>query len=76
MQPASDDQSPDEVGANNSLSSLLDRLESVIAEVRSSTSAQPLFVVEAELSLQLRRSMPSVRFMADDIRRWAAEISS
>jgi hypothetical protein len=31
---------------------------------------KPLFVVEAELSLTLRRSIPRVRFMADNIRRW------
>jgi hypothetical protein len=76
VQPASEYPSPDKVDANNILSSLLDRLESVLADVRSSTGAKPFFVVEAELGLQLRRAIPGVRFLADDIRRWAAEISS
>lgn len=75
VQPASGDELPDEVD-NNILSSLLDRLESVLADVRASSAAKPLLVVEAELSLKLRRSIPGVRFIADDIRRWAAEISS
>jgi hypothetical protein len=76
VQPASEDGLPDEVDNNSILSSQLDRLEAVIADVRSGSGAKPLFVVETELSLKLRRSMPGVRFMADDIRRWAAEISS
>lgn len=75
-QQASGAELPDEVDNNNILSSLLDRLESVLADVRASAAAKPLFVVEAELILKLRRSIPGVRFMGDDIRRWAAEISS
>lgn len=76
MQPTSEDESPDEVENNNILSSLLDRAESVIADVRSGSGAKPLIVVEAELTLKLHLALPGVRFMADDIRQWAAEISS
>lgn len=68
MQPTSEDDSPDEV-ENNILSSLLDRAESVISDVRSGSGAKPFFVVEAELTLKLQLALPGVRFMADDIRQ-------
>lgn len=64
VQPASGDELPDEVDANNILSSLLDRLEYVLADVRASSAAKPLFVVEAELSLKLiARSLGSASWM-------------
>lgn len=67
MQSTSEDESPDEVDNNKILSALLDRVEFVIADVRSGSGAKPLFVVEAELTLKLSLALPGVRFMADDI---------
>lgn len=58
MQPTSEGESPDEVENNNILSSLLDRAEFVIADVRSGSRAEPLFVVEAELTLKLHLALP------------------
>jgi hypothetical protein len=61
--------SPD---ANVMLSSLLERLETAIAEIRESSQAHPLFEVELELSGQLDRALPGVKFAAEDIRDWSA----
>lgn len=62
--------------ANGMLSSLLGRLEAALAEVRESSQGHPLFEVEAELSGKLDRALPGVRFAAEDIRNWSAQISS
>jgi hypothetical protein len=65
--------SPD---ANVMLSSLLGKLETAIAEVRESSHAHPLFEVELQLGGKLDRALPGVKFAAEDIRTWSAQISS
>jgi hypothetical protein len=65
--------SPD---ANVALSSMLGKLETAIAEVRESSLAHPLFEVELQLGGTLDRALPGVKFGAEDIRTWSAQISS
>lgn len=55
---------------------LLDRTEGVISDTHAVANGMPLFVVEAELTERLQAVLPGVRFTAQDIRAWAAEISS
>jgi hypothetical protein len=62
--------------ANQVLGSFLSRLEAVLKRADKDYGGQPLFAVEVKLRTQLQDSLPQVRFMAEDIKAWAAEISS
>jgi hypothetical protein len=61
---------------NDVLACLLGRLETALAEIRSTSHGRPLFEVEADLREKLLRTLPGARFSAEDIRKWSAEISS
>lgn len=54
----------------------LERTERAISDTRSLANRMPLFVVEAKLTERLQAVLPGVRFTAQDVRAWAAEISS
>lgn len=54
----------------------LEQLNAVLSRVDGDFGGQPLFVVEAELRRQLEVSLPGVRFSAEDLKRWAAGMSS
>lgn len=58
------------------LSSLLDKLDTVIEHVGSTAAGLPLFAVEAQLTTTLREVIPEAKFTAADIRNWSAQISS
>lgn len=58
------------------LSGLLDRLDLALVDIRADVNGMPLFAVEAKLTHRLREVLPGVRFTAQDIRTWSAEISS
>jgi hypothetical protein len=73
-QGISEGHSPADV--NGMLASLLGGLEAALAEACSTSRGRPMFAVEGDLSEKLRRVLPGVRFSADDIRKWSAEISS
>lgn len=62
--------------ADMMLNVLLERTEGVIADTHAVANGMPLFVVEAKLTERLQTVLPGVRFTAQDIRAWAAEISS
>lgn len=61
---------------NEILNSLLERVEFALRETRGAANGRPLFAVEAELTARLRAVLPDARFTDEDIRAWAAEISS
>lgn len=61
---------------NEALEALLERLEDALRKTRAAANGIPLFAVEAHLSERLSGALPGVRFMAQDVRAWAAEISS
>ncbi|MDQ0636383.1 hypothetical protein QFZ40_004354 [Arthrobacter pascens] len=62
--------------ADMMLTVLLKRTEGIISDTQAVANGMPLFVVEAELTQRLQAVLPGVRFTAQDIRAWAAEISS
>jgi hypothetical protein len=62
--------------ADMMLNVLLERTEGVIADTHAVANGMPLFVVEAKLAERLQAVLPGVRFTAQDVRAWAAEISS
>lgn len=62
--------------ANAMLNALLRRLEGALAESQATANGMPLFAVEAQLTERLQARLPGVRFTAQEIRAWAAEISS
>lgn len=62
--------------ANAMLNALLGRLEGALAEAQATANGMPLFAVEAQLTERLQALLPGVRFTAQEIRAWAAEISS
>ncbi|KRE61760.1 hypothetical protein ASG92_20425 [Arthrobacter sp. Soil736] len=62
--------------ANTILARLLESLEAVLQNTREDSTGRPLFTVEAVLTGRLRAALPGVRFSPEDIRGWAAQISS
>ena len=62
--------------ADAMLDVLLERAEGAIRDTQAAANGMPLFVVEVKLAERLRTVLPGVRFTAQDIRAWAAEISS
>jgi hypothetical protein len=68
--------SADPTDPDSLLNVLLERLETELGEIRVNVNAMPLFVVETKLAGRLREVLPGVRFTAQDIRAWAAMISS
>ena len=70
------DGSPDSPDPDAMLNALLECAEGAISDTQSVANAMPLFIVEAKPSQRLRDVLPGVRFSAQDIRAWAAEISS
>jgi hypothetical protein len=67
---------PSTPDVNDILACLLGRLEAALAEIGSTSQGRPLFDVEADLRGKLPSTLPGVRFSAEDIRKWSAEISS
>jgi len=67
---------PPTVDVNGMLAELLGGLVAALAETGATLQGRPLFDVEAALSDRLRRDLPGVKFSADDIRKWSAQISS
>lgn len=61
---------------NEILDALLARVEDVIRETSEVADGMPLFAVEAVLLDKLYAALPDVRFTKQDIRAWAAWISS
>lgn len=61
---------------NAMLDILLDRLDGALEEAGIGAADMPIFVVEASLTERLQAALPGVRFTPEDIRVWAAEISS
>lgn len=61
---------------NEMLNALLCRVEVAIQETAAAASGLPLLAVEEELTARLRAALPDVRFLADDIRTWSAQIAS
>jgi hypothetical protein len=61
---------------NEMLEALVERLEDALQANRAAANGVPLFAVEAELTERLRVALPGVRFTAQDVRAWLAEISS
>jgi hypothetical protein len=61
---------------NELLNVLLEYVEDALREIRAAANGMPLFAVEAVLTERLHAVLPSVRFTAQDIRTWSAEISS
>lgn len=70
------DESLSALDANAMLNALLGRLEGALEEAQVTANGLPLFAVEAKLTEKLQALLPGVRFTAQDIRAWAAEISS
>ncbi len=68
--------SPEIPDPNEMLNALLGRVEVAIRETASTASGLPLFVVEEELNTRLRAALPDVRFTAEDIKAWSAQIAS
>lgn len=58
------------------LNVLLERLDMALVDIRADVNGMPLFAVEAKLTQKLREVLAGVRFTAQDIRAWSAEISS
>lgn len=67
---------PDGRDADAMLNVLLQRLDVALVDIRAEVNAMPLFAVEAKLAQRLREVLPGVRFTVQDIRAWAAEMSS
>lgn len=63
-------------GPNEILNALLECVDDALWETRQAANGMPLFSVEAVLTERLHAVLPSVRFTAQDIRTWSAEISS
>lgn len=68
--------SADSPDPNEYLNALLGRVEEVIHETSEAAGGMPLFAVESVLTEKLREVLPDVRFTAQDIRAWSAQISS
>ncbi|GAB3557801.1 hypothetical protein GCM10027405_03220 [Arthrobacter alkaliphilus] len=62
--------------ANAALSGLLESLEAALRDAEGVCAGLPLFAVEARLRDRLRIVMPAVRFTPEQIREWAARMSS
>jgi len=62
--------------ADAMLNVLLERLDVALVDIRADVNGMPLFAVEAKLTHRLRMVLPGVRFTAQDIRTWSAEVSS
>lgn len=67
---------PDDPRVNMILELLLESLEAVLHEARRNYAGQPLFAVEGKIRADLQIALPGVQCTAEDIRAWAAEISS
>lgn len=70
------DRSADRPDPNEFLNALLARVEEVIQETSEAADGMPLFAVERVLTDRLGAVLPDVRFTAQDIRSWSAQISS
>jgi hypothetical protein len=70
------DHSRDALDAETMLNVLLERAEAAIQDTQAVANGMPLFAVEAKLTERLQAILPGVRFTAQDVRAWAAEISS
>ena len=68
--------SPQIPDPNEILHALLDRVEVAMQETAAVASGLPLVAVEEELTTRLRTYLPDVRFTAEDIRAWSAQIAS
>lgn len=62
--------------ADAMLNVLLERLDVALVDIRAEVNGMPLFAVEAKLTQRLRQVLPGVRFTAQDISAWSAEMSS
>ena len=62
--------------ANLILSGLLEILEQTLTDAKTDCAGLPLFAVEARLHDRLRASLPGGRLTFEDIRSWAAKLSS
>lgn len=76
MSDGTGDEALSTLDANAMLNALLRRLEEALAESQATANGMPLFAVEAQLTEKLQALLPGVRFTAQEIRVWAAEISS
>jgi hypothetical protein len=74
--PAGSAEDPSTAEVNDILACLLGRLETSLAEIRSTSRGRPLLEVEADLRGKLFRTLPCARVSAEDIRQWSGEISS
>lgn len=61
---------------NAMLDALLNRLERALEDAGTGAEGMPLRVVEDKLTERLRADLPGIRFTGQDIRAWAAQISS
>lgn len=66
----------DNLDPNEILDALLARVEEVIHETSKGAGGMPYFAVKVILTEKLREVLPEVRFTDQDIRAWAAQISS